>query len=67
VFGFLSRTIFCIGLLSLLLLLVAPPQQRLTIIWFSALTLLVAGSLRLMRGRHPAVELNQQPVHSLPQ
>ena len=56
VFRFLSRTILCIGLLSLLLLLTAPPDQRLTVLWFAALTLSVAGSLHLVRGRQPGVE-----------
>jgi Na+/proline symporter len=56
VFRFLSRTISCIGILSLLLLLEAPPGQRLTVLWFAVLTLSVGGSLYLVRG--------QQPVHS---
>ena len=56
VFRFLSRTILCIGLLSLLLLLTAPPDQRMTVLWFAALTLSVAGSLHLVRGRQPGVE-----------
>ena len=56
VFRFLSRTILCIGLLSLLLLLTAPPDQRLTVLWFAALTLSVGGSLHLVRGRQPVVE-----------
>jgi len=56
VFRFLSRTILCIGLLSLLLLLTAPPNQRMTVLWFAALTLSVGGSLHLVRGRQPAIE-----------
>ncbi len=56
VFRFLSRTISCIGLLSLLLLLTAPPGQRMTVLWFAALTLSVGGSLHLVRGRQPVVE-----------
>jgi solute:Na+ symporter, SSS family len=56
VFRFLSRTISCIGLLSLLLLLTAPPDQRMTVLWFAALTLSVGGSLHLVRGRQPGVE-----------
>lgn len=55
VFRFLSRTISCIGLLSLLLLLSAPPEQRMTVVWFAALTLSVGGSLHLVRGRQPVV------------
>jgi len=51
VFRFLSRTISCIGLLSLLLLFTAPSDQRITILWFAGLTLSVAGSLYLVRGR----------------
>jgi len=56
VFRFLSRTILCIGLLSLLLLPTAPPNQRMTVLWFAALTLSVGGSLHLVRGRQPAIE-----------
>jgi solute:Na+ symporter, SSS family len=51
VFRFLSRTISCIGFLSLLLLLSAPPEQRATVLWFAALTLSVGGSLFLVRGQ----------------
>ena len=50
VFRFLSRTIVSIGLLSLLLLFTAPPNQRATVLWFAALTLLVGGSLWFVRG-----------------
>jgi hypothetical protein len=50
VFRFLSRTIVSIGLLSLLLLFTAPPNQRATVLWFTALTLLVGGSLWFVRG-----------------
>jgi SSS family solute:Na+ symporter len=55
VFRFLSRTISAIGLLSLLLLLPAPPEQRLTVLCFAALTLAVGGSLHLMLGRQSAL------------
>jgi solute:Na+ symporter, SSS family len=55
VFRFLSRTISGIGLLSLLLLLPAPPEQRLTVLCFAALTLAVGGSLHLMLGRQSAL------------
>src|SRR4030095_2623097 len=51
VFRFLSRTISAIGLLSLLLLPVAPADQRTTVLWFSVLTLLVGGSLYFVHGR----------------
>lgn len=51
VFRFLSRTISVIGLLSLLLLLIAPADQRTTFLWFSVLTLSVAGSLHFVHGR----------------
>ena len=56
VFRFLSRTIVCIGLLSLLLTFAAPPDQRLTVLLFSGLTLLVGGSLYLVRGSAPGGE-----------
>jgi hypothetical protein len=49
VFGFLSRTIACIGLLSLLLLLTAPSSQRGTILWFAGLTLSISVALRFVR------------------
>ena len=50
VFRFLSRTICAIGLLSLLFLLTVPSNQRATVLWFAALTLLVGGSLWFVRG-----------------
>jgi SSS family solute:Na+ symporter len=56
VFRFLSRTILAIGLLSLLLLLTVPSSQRVTILWFAALTLLVGGSLWFVRGAQPNIE-----------
>jgi SSS family solute:Na+ symporter len=56
VFRFLSRTILAIGLLSLLLLLTVPSSQRVTILWFTALTLLVGGSLWFVRGAPPNIE-----------
>ena len=49
VFRFLGRTIACIGVLGLLLLLNSPPQQRGTILWFSGLTLLISASLTGVR------------------
>jgi len=56
VFRFLSRTIVSIGLLSLLLLFTAPPNQRATVLWFAALTLLVGGSLWFVRGAPGNIE-----------
>jgi Na+/proline symporter len=56
VFRFLSRTISCIGLLSLLLIFAAPADQRLIVLLFSGLTLLVGAALFLVRGREPASE-----------
>lgn len=56
VFRFLSRTISSIGVLSLFLLLVAPPEHRTTVLWFAALTLSVGGSLYLVRGKAPVDE-----------
>jgi len=56
VFRFLSRTISAIGLLSLLLLIPAPPEQRTTVLCFAALTLAVGGSLHWIRGRQPSLE-----------
>ena len=53
VFRFLSRTIVLLGLLSLLLLFHVQPDQRLTVIWFAALTLAVGGSLWFIRGNTP--------------
>jgi hypothetical protein len=49
VFRFLSRTIASIGLLSLLLLLTAPSNQRGTILWFAGLTLAISVALRFVR------------------
>jgi Na+/proline symporter len=50
VFRFLSRTISSIGLLSLVLLFTVPPNQRVTVVWFAALTVAVGGSLWFVRG-----------------
>jgi len=50
VFRFLSRTICCIGTLSLLLLLSTPSEQRSTVLWFALLTLAGGASLYLVRG-----------------
>lgn len=49
VFQFLSVTIASIGLLSLLLLLTAPSNQRGTILWFAGLTLSISVALRFVR------------------
>ena len=49
VFRFLSRTIACIGLLSLLLLLTAPASERGTILWFAGLTITISLALWLVR------------------
>jgi hypothetical protein len=67
VFRFLSRTISLIGLLSLLLLLTTPANQRTTVLWFGGLTLAVGGSLRLIRGgtlapAKPELDENGLPV-----
>jgi solute:Na+ symporter, SSS family len=66
VFRFLSRTIAAIGALSLLLLLTVPPNQRITVIWFAALTLLVGGSLWFVRGDRPSAdaELRSEDLRS---
>lgn len=53
VFRFLSRTIACIGLLSLLLLFTTPAEQRVTVLWFAGLTLAVSASLWFVRGPEP--------------
>jgi len=66
VFRFLSRTISFIGLLSLVLLFTVPPNQRITVVWFAALTVAVGVSLWFVRGSanavKPALERNQLPV-----
>jgi hypothetical protein len=66
VFRFLSRTISFIGLLSLVLLFTVPPNQRITVVWFAALTIAVGGSLWLVRGtanaEKTAVDSNGLPI-----
>jgi hypothetical protein len=65
VFRFLSRTIVCIGSLSLLLLMTAPADQRGTILWFSGLTLAVGVSLGFVRVRRSAQQDHaRQPVET---
>jgi len=56
-----------IGLLSLLLLLTTPANQRTTVLWFGGLTLAVGGSLRLIRGgslppAKPQLDQNGLPI-----
>jgi hypothetical protein len=62
VFRFLSRTISAIGLLSLLLLLPAPPDQRMTVLCFAGLTIAVGASLHLIRGTATPSEDPQAPA-----
>jgi hypothetical protein len=50
VFRFLSRTISAIGLLSLLLLLPAPSDQRTTLLCFAVITIAIGASLHFIRG-----------------
>jgi SSS family solute:Na+ symporter len=64
VFRFLSRTILCIGALSLLLLLIAPAEQRLTVLWFAGLTLFVGASLQFV-GRQAVAEIDRQSASSV--
>jgi SSS family solute:Na+ symporter len=49
VFQFLSVTIACIGVLSLVLLVTAPSNQRGTILWFAGLTIAISVALRFVR------------------
>ena len=60
VFRFLSRTIVIIGSLSLLLIFGAPADQRMTVLLFAVLTLMVGGSLHLIRGRGSEVGMALQ-------
>jgi hypothetical protein len=66
VFRFLSRTISFIGLLSLVLLFSVPPNQRMTVVWFAALTLAVGGALWFVRGNanleKPKLDSNGVPI-----
>jgi hypothetical protein len=66
VFRFLSRTISWIGLLSLLLLLAVPSHQRVTVLWFAALTLAVGGSLRFVRGGRDTAKESRADSDGLP-
>jgi solute:Na+ symporter, SSS family len=62
VFRFLSRTIACIGVLSFLLLLTAPANQRGTILWFTGLTLLISVSLGFVKPAPPA-KISSEPEY----
>ena len=66
VFRFLSRTISFIGLLSLVLLFTVPANQRITVVWFAALTIAVGASLWFVRGTANAnlstIDRNGAPV-----
>ena len=61
VFRFLSATILVMGLLSLLLVFSAPAGQRMTVLLFAVLTLLVGGSLHYIRGKVTAAESTAMP------
>jgi solute:Na+ symporter, SSS family len=56
VFRFLGKTILGIGVLSLVLLLTVPVNQRMTVVWFAALTLMVGGSLWFVHGASPSID-----------
>ncbi|HEX6805825.1 MAG TPA: sodium/solute symporter [Terriglobales bacterium] len=51
VFRFLSRTIACIGGLSLLLLFATAGRDRITVLWFAGITLAVSLALSSIPGR----------------
>ena len=61
VFQFLSVTIACIGMLSLLLLVWAPAAQRGTVLWFAGLTLSISIALRFVRAAARAAPLKSMP------
>jgi SSS family transporter len=56
VFRFLSRTIACIGGLSLLLLFSTARNERATVFWFAGITLLASLLLRFVHGAPAGVE-----------
>ena len=62
VFRFLSRTIACIAVLSLLLLAATAGRDRLTILWFSGITLLASLLLSSIQGRKNAAETGRSAV-----
>ena len=53
VFRFLSRTTGLVGFLCLPFVLTAPPGERATVVGYVAITLALAASLRLVRGKTP--------------
>jgi len=55
VFRFLNRAVACISLMSLLLLIPNPPGARMTILSFSAMTLVLAVSLQFVPGSDRSV------------
>ena len=66
VFRFLSRTILGVGLLSLFLMLAAPTEQRLTVLWFALMTLAIGGLLHLVRGETGATKKTDPYVSEVP-
>src|SRR6266581_4578690 len=66
VFRFLSRTIACIGLLSLLLLLTAPSNQRGTILWFAGLTLSISVAIRFVQASATQTDVAVNYKRSVP-
>jgi hypothetical protein len=53
-------------LLSLVLLFTVPPNQRITVVWFAALTIAVGASLWFVRGtandNKPTIDRNGAPI-----
>ena len=52
VFRFLSRVSGCVGVATLLLLFSVAPSERLTVIGYAGITLLVAFLMTLIKGEH---------------
>jgi hypothetical protein len=65
VFRFLSRTIAGIGLLSLLLLVSSPANQRGTILRFAGLTLLIGVSLGFIKSPRPSPAKSEEKRNDL--
>jgi hypothetical protein len=64
VFRFLSRTIACIAVLSLLLLPATAGRDRLAILWFSGITLLASLLLSSIHGRKNARDTTRKALEA---
>jgi hypothetical protein len=60
VFRFLSRITAAVGVLCLLLIFFAAPEERITVVAYVAITLVLSWGLSLVRGAQPAAATRRE-------